>query len=139
MRPVYETEGDRSRESAVARKIETAFRCSMSKLQPRDRFDYACIRGDDIVAFAEIKVRKNPMHQYDTYMVSMTKIVHANMIHSAVRLPCILFVQWLDALGYIPMNRCDVSLRMGGRSDRNDPLDIEPVCHIDISRFRIVR
>ena len=139
MRPIYETQDDRDREALVAKKVGDAFKCSMGKLQPRDAFDFAAMRGDKIVGFVEIKVRANPMGQYSTYMISMTKLATAHAIFAATKTPCILAVQWTDALGYIDMNAVDVTLKMGGRSDRNDPRDIEPVCHIDISGFTLIR
>lgn len=139
MRPIYETQADRGREALVARRMADAFGCSMRKLQPRDAFDFAAMRGDRIVGFVEIKVRANPMGQYSTYMISMTKLATAHAIFSATKTPCVLAVQWTDALGYIKMNGIDVTLKMGGRSDRNDPQDTEPVCHIDISGFTLIR
>jgi len=138
MRPIYETQDDRDREALVAKKVGDAFNCSMGKLQPRDAFDFAAMRGDKIVGFVEIKVRANPMGQYSTYMISMTKLATAHAIFAATKTPCILAVQWTDALGYIDMNAVDVTLKMGGRSDRNDPRDIEPVCHIDIAAFKLI-
>lgn len=138
MRPIYETQGDLSREAGVAHHIGNAWGCSMQKLQPRDAFDYAAMRGDEIVGFVEIKNRTNPMGRYPTYMISMTKLATAQSIYLATYVPCVLVVKWSDCIGWISLNNAEVVLKMGGRSDRNDPQDTEPVCHIDMSRFRIV-
>lgn len=138
MRPIYETQEDLSREAKVAKRLGQVWECSMRKLQPRDAFDYAAMRGDEVVGFVEIKNRRNLMGQYSTYMISMTKLATAHSIFCATYVPCVLVVQWSDCMGWISLSHAEGVLKMGGRSDRNDPGDIEPVFHIDISKFKVL-
>jgi hypothetical protein len=138
MRPLYETQLDLKNEASVADVMASIWKCQMTKLQPRDAFDYAAVRGKDIAAFVEIKTRTNPMNRYPTYMISMTKIISANAIFMSTGVPSFLAVRWTDCIGWVRLNNANVKLEIGGRTDRSDAQDIEPVCHISISKFTVV-
>jgi len=136
MRPIYETKEDLAKEASLGSLISKRWRCTMQKLQPRDHFDYAAVREGRVVAFIEIKNRTNKMSQYSTYMISMTKVINATMTTIATGIPCFLVVRWIDKTGYINIGNVDTTVTMGGRVDRSDPQDVEPVCHIDIRDFK---
>lgn len=136
MRPIYETKEDLEKEASLGSIISRRWKCRMQKLQPRDPFDYAAVRDGKISAFIEIKNRTNRMLQYPTYMISMTKVVNATMTTISTGLPCFLVVRWIDKIGYINIGNVETFVTMGGRIDRSDPQDVEPVCHIDIRTFK---
>lgn len=136
MRPIYETKEDLEKEASLGSIISRRWKCRMQKLQPRDPFDYAAVRDGKISAFIEIKNRTNKMLQYPTYMISMTKVVNATMTTISTGLPCFLVVRWIDKIGYINIGNVETFVTMGGRIDRSDPQDVEPVCHIDIRTFK---
>ena len=136
MRPIYETPKDLTNEASVADVLASAWNCEMVKLQPRDPLDYAATRGGNITAFVEIKARTNPMHKYPTYMISMTKVMSANMIFMSTGTVSLLVVKWTDCMGWVQLSQNKFPLAIGGRKDRRDAQDIEPVCHIDINLFK---
>jgi len=51
----------------------------------------------------------------------------------------LLIVKWTDNIGFIDVNTPQDFLSIGGRTDRDDELDIEPVAHWSISLFRLVK
>jgi hypothetical protein len=108
------------------------------KLQVRDAFDYAATRGKNITAFVEVKTRTNPMHKYPTYMISMTKVMNANAVFMSTGTPSLLVVKWTDCMGWVQLNQNKFTLEIGGRRDRHDAQDIEPVCHISIDLFKVI-
>jgi hypothetical protein len=108
----------------------------MQKLQPRDRFDYAAVRSGKVMSFIEMKTRTNPMMKYPTYMISMTKVINAKITNMATGIPCFLIVKWSDYAGYVSIDNIETTVTMGGRTDRSDPQDVEPVCHINLSYFK---
>ena len=103
----------------------------MSKLRDKSAFDYAAIRNDDVMAFIEMKTRKNEMNKYPTYMISFTKVFKAKQLNQVL-----LIVKWADAVGFTSLHDCKPSIKIGGRKDRKDPADIEPVALIPIKDFQ---
>ena len=138
-RPRYETQDDLSREGAFSRKVSEKFNCTFRKMPLRYGLDYAAMRDGVIVAFIEIKVRTNPVDQYQTYMVALSKWSAARELRAVTGLPSFLMVQWSDAWGYTPLSGTIDSLTFGGRKDRSDWQDMEPVTLIGMDRFRIIR
>lgn len=136
MRPIYETDKDLRNELSLSNIVSKQWKCTMQKLQPRDHFDYAAVRNGEVVAFIEMKTRSNKMQHYPTYMISMTKVINASITGISTGLPCFLVVQWVDGVGYVNMGNVKTTVKMGGRTDRSDPQDVEPVCHIDIGLFK---
>jgi hypothetical protein len=108
------------------------------KAAGRDAFDYAATRGKNITAFVEVKTRTNPMHKYPTYMISMTKVMNANAVFMSTGTPSLLVVKWTDCMGWVQLNQNKFTLEIGGRRDRHDAQDIEPVCHISIDLFKVI-
>lgn len=104
-----------------------------------DRYglDFCLTRDGVVTAFAEMKVRSNPRDRYPTYMIALSKVMSANSLNAATGLPCFLLVRWTDCWGYVRVDgRIEHgSLGVGGRSDRGDPQDMEPVFLIPMSRF----
>ena len=137
MRPLYESSQDIVSESKVLILIEKAWRCRGVKLPLKAQLDYLLLRHDRGVAWAEIKVRTNPRGRYPTYMISLSKVMAARELAGASNLPSVLIVQWTDSLGYIRMDTLEnFHIAIGGRTDRNDTQDIEPVVLIPIDDFR---
>lgn len=102
-------------------------------------FDVCFVRDGRIVSVAEIKCRTNPMSAYPTYMISaekMRKLCAFAQMHGVVGM---IIVGWsCGTVGHVTMP-CKHTLQIGGRIDRNDPMDTEIVCHIPISNFTITR
>ena len=134
-RTIYETQSDLNREENLKKELEKKWSCNLIKLPIRYCLDYAALRNKKIVAFIEIKHRTNKIHAYPTYMLSLAKVQAAKRLAEDVRVPPFLVVQWVDALGTTNLANCKFSLEMGGRTDRKDSQDVEPVAHINLAEF----
>ena len=78
--------------------------------------------------------------QYDTYMISVGKVMSAHSLTKATSLPCLLVVRWSDAIGWIDLEMtAQKYVGWGGRVDRKDAQDMEPVLHYDIEAFKLAR
>jgi hypothetical protein len=139
VRPRYETKEDLTREAEISRVAAQKFNCTFSKMPDRYGLDFCAVRDGAVVAFAEVKVRTTPHLMYQTYMISLGKAVAARSLHEATGLPSILIVGWSDAWGQTRLDTAmkPGSIRVGGRADRGDPQDIEPVVMIPLSDFLI--
>lgn len=136
-RPMYESEYDLEEEIKIISIVSRKFKCSFSKLPLRYSLDYAIVRDGNVVAFCEMKSRTNNMGKYDTYILSLGKVISARSMYQNTNLPCLLIVKWSDAIGYIDL-MSEFSLKIGGRSDRSDWQDNEPVAHFKTSSFRMI-
>ena len=85
--------------------------------------------------FAEIKARNNERDRYTTYMIGISKVMAARKLTEVTKLGCILVVKWEDQIGWINFTDHQ-SFGLGGRTDRCDSQDIEPVAYFDITRFK---
>lgn len=135
-RPLYETQQDRDNEQALARIIEKHFDCTLTKMPMKLSLDYMATRDGKAVAFMEMRRRKNHMHAYGTYMLSLYKVKMASELTQATGLPCFLVVQWSDKAGIVKLPPEDMYVAMGGSTRRNDPQDIEPMVYFDVARFK---
>lgn len=136
-RPQYETDPDRRRELEFSRTVEEKFKCSFRKMPMQYGMDFAMFHQKGLVGYGEVKVRTNPVRQYPTYMLSMKKVHCANALHDLSGVPCFLFVRWTDRWGSVELNKIagSVEVANGGRTDRGDPQDVEPVAYIPLSLF----
>ena len=139
MRPRYESPHDRREEAEFSALLSESFKCSLHKLPIRYGLDFTAVRDGRVVAFVETKIRTNPVGQYPTYMISSGKFMYADAMTRATGLPCTLAVKWTDAWGHTDLiMRPEIVLSIGGRRDRGDDQDVEPVCLIPISCFKII-
>lgn len=135
MRPKYETSNDRSNEQEVADVIGAARGYMMEKLPPMSKMDYAAFSTEGLKAFIEIKRRKVAKGKYDTMMIGMEKVLWARQVSQSFGIKSYFFIQWDDALGYVCLdNECELDL--GGRTDRNDPLDMGMHAYFKTSDFK---
>jgi len=140
MRPLYETEGDLSKEKAVVRIIESRWKVKAVKLNIKWNLDYLLLRdGNKAAAVCEIKCRTNQMKQYADYMISLDKLRAAWEFECLCDIPFFLVVQWTDNLGFwrMPGNYI-AQAGVGGRKDRGDSQDIEPCAFIPVSDFKVI-
>ena len=138
MRPIYETDDDLSREARFAAIISDSFKCKLHKMPIRYGLDFAAIKDGRTIGFLETKIRMNPVEKYPTYMISLGKFMSAEAITRATSLSCRLAVMWTNGWGFVKMEMTpDVVVSVGGRRDRGDDQDVEPVCLIPISSFTI--
>jgi hypothetical protein len=136
VRPAYETASDQRNETEVISLVCRIWRCLARKAPKFYQNDYFLVRGDDVVAVVEIKCRENAHDKYSTYMLSAHKWMHGVAWEGSLKVPFLLVVQFTDGLYYCRPKECKRLVRIGGRVDRNDRADIEPVVHIPMDEFK---
>lgn len=138
---MYETQDDKKNEKIVARMFVDRYSPSVTGYHltpPRYPVDVAFTNGEEIKGFGEIKTRSVDMQTYPTYMISIAKIVDMRALSDSCGVPCLLIVKWKDCAGYLDVSKVSPSkISIGGRVDRNDKQDVEPVAHYELSLFKI--
>lgn len=136
-RPLYESERDRAAEHEV---MELA----LAKIQDVDKFvklpisygwDYGLYGDGRLQAVAEVKVRKQ---KYGTFFVSLHKVMRG-FDYMRAGLRAYLLVRWPDGIYGHRLMEPSVNayhVDFGGRHDRGDNADQEPVVHIPLTQFR---
>ena len=133
MRPIYETSKDLKRERSIACRFEDYYDVVCIKQDGFAHFDMECRRRGVLVGVAEMKRRYNWSDKYKTFYVSLIK-PQAAEVYEARNIPAVFVIQWNDVIGWVRA-KGHVFTSISGRSDRNDPDDIEEVAHYRISDF----
>jgi len=137
MRTTYEAKLDVTNEKAVQAEIEKRWSCNLHKMPKAQHIDWVATRGKQATAFIELKCRTNKRHQYPTLMLSFSKWMHGIQMASAAAIPFLLVIRWLDGTYYLKVtDSTPMRVEHGGRQDRGDWQDMEPVVQIDINLFR---
>jgi hypothetical protein len=140
-RPLYETEHDLKLEQAIANRIEQGFAWKLRKLSRKYYLDFMAFsktaRWNEwkAVATIEVKRRNHPIHRYATVILSLAKYLKGVEYHDKLGLDFYFIVQFDNGCFKYKYHNGDGSrlqITMGGRTDRNDPADIEPVIHIPV-------
>ena len=135
MRPYYENQRDLTNENSVATALKEKG-LDVVKMPVSYRLDFAMLRNGEIYGFAEVKTRNNRHDKYPTLMISLGKVMAARQLSKVTGTPSILLVKFLDGLYW-----CDFAspfdLKIGGRKDRQDAADIEPVAHFPMKAFQV--
>jgi hypothetical protein len=140
MRLIYERPEDIAAERTALDKACEVWKCTAEKLPMKYELDYLLLREGRGVAWLEIKSRTNARPAYPTYMISLSKVMAARRLSEASQLPSFLLVQWSDACGYVRLDSLlDFRTAVGGRTDRGDEQDIEPVALIPVGEFARLR
>lgn len=138
MRQSYKSERDRQNEHVVASNLAAHIRLTPRKIASKFYpCDYAFLRKDRIIAMAEIKYRDRG---YPTLMLSLHKWQQNLLLAQASGVP-VLLVWSLPRDGnrvvlytrIVPERQFIVG--MGGRLDRGDEQDIEPVIYLNQGEF----
>lgn len=136
MRPIYETEADRSREDTVRQYLMHNYNCQYQKAEQLQCYDGVLFRPDgSAFAIVEIKTRKNTKNKYPTYMLSAQKVQRGLEIAKGSNIPFLLVVQFTDGI-YCTNLRDDYEMKHGGRYDRGDFRDVEQCFYIPIEEFK---
>lgn len=134
-RPLYEQDSDRANERAAVDEICAALSCEAHKLPISYGLDYALTRDDRVISMLEIKCRDNSSQRYETIMVSVLKRMKALELRRAAGVTTNLVAVFSDGIFMIDFNEKPDFVSIGGRKDRGDSADIEPVVHYRIERL----
>lgn len=136
MRPMYESEADLDREWVAVQEFCDHTKTIPIKLPIGARADYMLCRGREGKAVVEVKCRNNRRTAYPTYMLSKGKY-DALCQWSSMGFYVALLVNWEDSIGYVSIP-IEHEVSEGGRWDRSDPKDVEPVVLIDVGKFKLI-
>lgn len=143
-RPMYETQSDLDSELTVMEKLvkrmprEHYFR----KLPLAYQLDYGLYLTEDnsLQALTEVKTRSIDFGAYPTMILSAHKM-HEMIAWRSRGFPTILIYNLNDGVyTYRPSAESvyDCEIKSGGRADRGDWQDIEPVYHIPVDKLHRV-
>lgn len=138
-RPQYETASSLQveRESLAKFLLDSPYKAV--KLPKRYYLDWVVMARDRSVnAWIECKRRYNMRSKYPTFMMSMKKWQEGSDLSRLGGKPFYVVVEWDDGLFYVRQDEVldAVTYGIGGRTDRNDPEDIEPCVYIPVHLFQ---
>lgn len=136
MRPIYENVRTLRDEDAVAETLAAAWRCEHYKLPRSYHVDRWLERDGRLVCWLEIKCRNQ---RYDTFFISLQKVLSARSMARETYAPFVIAVSLPDGIFWMKDAGETLDVRRGGRSDRGDPADMEPMVHFAMSRFTLLR
>lgn len=144
MRPIYENANDLRSEKKLISHVSDCWNVVSYKLPMSYKIDYAMYRIDtgtsnssseNLVGFAEVKCRTHKFGTFPTYIISLAKVMEARRLARETDTKSLLIVSWTDKIGFLDFFSHH-QIRHGGRADRNDWQDQEPVCHFDLKHFK---
>jgi hypothetical protein len=138
-RPIYETEQDLSREKFIGENLASFWNVNLHKLPRAYYVDWMVTKENKVKGFAELKCRSHNKGQFPSLILSMHKWIHGKQMAAEVDGSFIVVVQWKDGLFYHKQGWCKVDYALGGRKDRGDSQDMEPVVHIPVNYFKTIK
>lgn len=139
VRPIYESSKNIDNEKIAAKEIARVIGCNVMRNKKLCAFDYSFIKDNNIKAIGEIKVRSCFRNQYKTFFISADKVLKCKEFASTFDIKFLLFVWWGDGIYMLDvMETSHDYLDIGGRTDRGDAQDIEPMVHYSVEKFKLV-
>jgi hypothetical protein len=139
-RPMYESQSDVTRENKMKALLETKWNCELNKLPIKYHLDWMAMRGKDPMAFVEFKHRENlSIYKYPRYMISLDKWMKAKQLCKEVEIPFIMVITFTEGnyYGVFSHNGIhDMAYGFGGRYDRGDAQDVEPMIYLPLKKFQ---
>lgn len=139
-RPIYETQSDVISERWVAEVMGFAWNCEVLKLPRLWPADYCCVRGRNVEAFLEIKVRSYTFEALSAmggYMIDVRKVAALQSLTATTgkkAFLCVCLAGRVFYMGITPSTQ-PTKVVMGGRRDRSDAADIEPCAVFGMHMF----
>lgn len=144
-RPTYETNDHLALETAVAQRVGKVWGTTPSKLPKFYKCDWSLARGDAVVAFIEVRCRNFTYEKYPTIIISSEKWAYLINRDKILNCPFFFCVRFSDDKIYYtrPLHHAEENFAVkiggrtaGGKNDRGDWQDIEPVVHIPTIAFK---
>jgi len=136
-RPIYETETDRRKEQALADAF-ARHGYDFYKLPIQYRLDFVVFKDNKAKAFVEVKHRNVRLLQYDTAMVSLSKVIQARLLTQHTGLPAYLLNVYKDNIARFDFAG-EYEIGKGGRSDRGDSQDADICAYFPIQAALVLR
>lgn len=132
MRPLYETENDRALEARVISRLEVRWKCRAVKLPISYKVDFALER-EKVKAWVEVKCRGR---KYEEMYLSLHKWMAGRELSLNTGLPFILVYGFKDEIYWRSVSKDAPSILIGGRQDRGDWQDLEPMAVFGLDTFK---
>lgn len=128
-RPLYERGRDLREEEKAIEILCRRGKLAAHKLPRRYEIDYLLLQRGGMYGWAEVKVRPG-VERYDSFMLSCAKVMAGRRLAEVFGGRFIVVVRRTDDLMVLDAlsHRPDY-VAMGGRTDRGDDQDMEPVAH----------
>ena len=136
-RDLYENSQDRKAEKNVLDYVSKCWGIVYHKLPMSYKLDYSMFRNETLVGWAEVKCRTHNFGTYPTYIISLAKALEARRLGNETNTTPILLVSYLDVIVYLDFFS-PFTIKHGGRKDRGDWQDQEPMCHYELKHFKKV-
>lgn len=138
-RPIYELQVDLTHENKMKTFLEAKWNCTLHKVPLKYQVDWLAMRGKDPMAFVEFKHReKLSIDAYPRYMISLDKWMKAKQLCKEVEIPFIMVITFTEGTYYgvfAHNGLYDVTYGFGGRYDRGDAQDVEPMIYLPLKKF----
>lgn len=140
-RPKYETGATLDEERKIGGQIAAVAGCDMFKLPLSYQVDFIFLKDKRPTAFVEIKDRqkyaRDKIDALGGYMLSLQKWLRARSLCEPTGIPFLIGVRFADGVYVATIKDWDsYIIRMGGRRDRGDWQDVEPMAMIPVSEFK---
>ena len=138
-RPMYESKVDLTHETKMKSFLEGKWNCTLQKLPLKYQLDWLAMRCKDPYAFIEFKHReKLSLNAYPRYMMSLDKWMKAKQLCKELEIPFIMVITFTEGTyyGVFVNNLVDVTYGFGGRYDRGDAQDVEPMVYLPLNIFK---
>jgi hypothetical protein len=134
LRPAYESERDRENERRVVNCFCAAYGLEAAKLPIAYQLDFALLKGGRVLGLAEVKWRER---RYETLLLSLNKwAAMKRWAESGQRVR--LLVRWPEGIFLLKVDGSESwPCVMGGRADRGDWQDMEPMVEIPFGAFTL--
>lgn len=134
----YETADDLKNEQSISNILSLEFDMILKKMHPKMAIDFMAFDSLDIRAMAvfEVKRRQVNHNKYQSVILSLAKFNKGIEFYKNNDLSFIFAVEFNDGIFTYEYSPDDFFMIVfGGRKDRDDHQDIEPVVHIPLHRM----
>jgi hypothetical protein len=140
MRPRYESPEDLKNERRIADYVENKFGIILRKMPDQYYVDFMAFNtAGEPIGVMEMKRRNNPVDQYTTLDLGLKKWNHGSRFFHENALPFSFVVRFNDGVyfyKYQPDDNKNFLIKWGGRKDRGDRQDEEPMVKIPRRRLK---
>lgn len=137
MSRIYEDKRTQMDEERIAAIVEKKWVGRMIKLPMKNRVDYAFCTDDGILAYVEIKSRKNSIKEYPSFMVALDKWMSARRIAEVSNgVPMFFIIEWTEGVYFLRQDAATYKVGIGGRKDRGDAWDQELCVFVPVEQFK---
>ncbi len=133
MRPLYENQIDLSNEAGVVARLCAEWGCQSLKLPMQYRVDFAITKDSRVKAWLEVKCRSR---LYSEMILSAGKFMAGQQLAQSTDKPFVVAFCINDHIYWRDCSDDQPEICVGGRTDRGDWQDTEPIVMLPFSEFR---